>query len=59
MKNRKHDVFDVELDEEEKELSEAIDKAIDAGTLKSVDNLEEELAVAQQAAANYFKKMRV
>jgi len=55
MKNRK-DVFDVELDEEEKEISDAIDKAIDEGCLKSVENLEEELAFARQAAANYFKK---
>ncbi len=34
MKNSKHDIFDVELDEEEKEISDAIDKAIDEGRLK-------------------------
>jgi predicted DNA binding CopG/RHH family protein len=56
MKNRKQDVFDVKLDEEEKEISDALDKAIDKDQLKSVDNLEEELAFAREAAANYFKK---
>jgi predicted DNA binding CopG/RHH family protein len=56
MKNRKRDIFDVELDEEEKEISEAIDKAIDKGQLKSVDNLEEELVFAREAATNYFRK---
>ncbi len=56
MRNRKHDIFDIELDEEEKEISEAIDEAIDKGQLKSVENLEEELTFAREAAANYFKK---
>lgn len=53
---KKHNVFDVELDEEEQELSDSIDKAIESGTLKSVDNLAEEMAFAKEAAANYFRK---
>ncbi len=56
MKKRKHDIFDVELDEEEQEISTAIDQAIDSGKLKSIDNLEEEMAFARSAATNYFRK---
>jgi predicted DNA binding CopG/RHH family protein len=56
MKNKKHDIFNVSLDEEERALSEAIDKVIDKGKLKSVDNLKEKLSCAKKAAANYFRK---
>jgi predicted DNA binding CopG/RHH family protein len=56
MKKRKHDIYDVKLDEEEQEISDAIDQAIDQGKLKSTDNLEEEMAFAREAAANYFRK---
>ena len=40
------------LDEEEQEILEAFEH----GKLKSVDNLEEEMAFAKKAAANYFRK---
>jgi predicted DNA binding CopG/RHH family protein len=43
-------------DEEEKEISEAIDKAIDKGKLKSVDHLKEKLTFAREAAVNYSRK---
>ncbi len=56
MKNTKHDIFDIELDEEEKEIRDTIDKAIDKRQLKSVENLPEELAFTREAATNYFKK---
>jgi predicted DNA binding CopG/RHH family protein len=56
MKKRKHDIFDVELDEEEQAISEAINRAIDRGELKSVSNLREELAFARKAAAHYLCK---
>lgn len=56
MKKKKHDVFDVELDEYEQELSDAIDQALDKGELKSVSNMEEELAFAKEAAANFLRK---
>ena len=56
MKKKKHDVFDVKLDEYEQEISDAVDEAIDKGTLKSVDNLEEELVFAKEAAANFLRK---
>lgn len=56
MKNRKHDIFDIPLDEEEQEISEAIDKAIDKGKLKSVDYLKKKLAFAREAATNYSRK---
>lgn len=46
------ELFALKLDEEEQELSELLDK----GKLRSVKNLEEEKAFAQEAAANYFRK---
>lgn len=54
MKNTKNNM--INLDEEEQEISKAIDLAIEKGTLKSVDNFEEELAFAKKAASNYLRK---
>jgi predicted DNA binding CopG/RHH family protein len=56
MKKRKHDIFDVKLDDYEQEISDAIDQALDKGELKSVANLAEELAFAKEAAANFLRK---
>jgi predicted DNA binding CopG/RHH family protein len=56
MKSKKHKLFDVTLDAEEKKISEAIDKTIENGELKSVENLQEELSFAREAAANYARK---
>jgi len=56
MQKKKHNILDVQLDEEEKEISDAIDQALDHGQLKSVDNLKKEIASAQEAAAHYFRK---
>ena len=56
MTERKYSIFDIKLDEEEQEISQAIDQAIDKNELKSVDNLEEELALAKEAAANFLRK---
>lgn len=56
MKKKKRDIFDVKLDEYEQEISDAIDQAIDKGGLKSVENLEQELAFAKEAAANFLRK---
>lgn len=53
---KKHDVFDVELDEEEQELSDAFDKAIESGELKSVANLAQRMAEARQIATNTLRK---
>ena len=50
MKKTKEPIFD--LDEEEQELSDSVDR----GEWKSVENLEEEKAIARQAAAHYFRK---
>lgn len=50
MKKEKEPVFD--LDEEEQELSDSFDR----GEWKSVDNPEEEKAIAREAARNYFRK---
>lgn len=51
-----NNIFEVKLDEEEQEISHAIDKAIDRNELKSVDDLEKELALAKEAAANFLRK---
>ncbi len=48
---RKQPVFN--LDPEEQELSDSFDR----GEWKSVENLKEELALAQEAAVNYFRKV--
>lgn len=48
----KRKVFDVKLDPEEQELLDSIER----GEWKSVDNLEEELAFAKKAAANFLRK---
>ena len=56
MKKKKNDIFDVKLDQEEQEISDAVDQAIHSGKLKSVSHLKEKIASAQKAAANYFRK---
>lgn len=50
------DNFDIELDEEEQEISDAIDKAIEHGELKSVANLTQRMEEARQIAANTLHK---
>jgi predicted DNA binding CopG/RHH family protein len=52
MRNKKHTVFDVKLDKEEQEISDAVDR----GELKSIPDLKQELAFAKKAAANYLRK---
>jgi len=49
---KKNDIFDVELDEEEREITEAIDR----GELTSVDNLKEKIAQAKKIASNSLRK---
>lgn len=56
MKQKKRDVFDIELDEEEQELSDALDRAVEKGQLRRVSDFDEELAFAQKAATNYLRK---
>ena len=46
------DVFDVKLDQDENELLESVE----AGEWSSVANIEEELAFAKEAAANFLRK---
>jgi len=55
-KKRIQKIYDVKLDKEEKELSDAIDKEIEKGQLKSVRNLEEKLVQARKSADQYLKK---
>jgi len=50
--SKKHKVFDAKLDAEEQELLESVER----GEWKSVDNLEEEIAKAKKAAANFLRK---
>jgi predicted DNA binding CopG/RHH family protein len=49
---KKHSVFDVKLDPEEKELL----KSIENDEWESVDNLDEERAFSKEAAANFLRK---
>ncbi len=53
---KKRDIFDVKLDAEEQAISDALDEAIDNGTLKNVDNFKEKLAFARQVARNTLRK---
>src|SRR5207248_430155 len=56
MKKKKHDIFNVSLDEEEQDISDAVNQLIDKGKLKSVHNLKEELVFSKEAVENYFRK---
>jgi predicted DNA binding CopG/RHH family protein len=56
MKKQKNDKLDIKLDPEEQELSDELDRAIDDGTLKSIEGLAEEIELAKEAAADYFRK---
>lgn len=49
---KKINVFDAKLDEEEQEISDAID----LDEIKSIDSLEEELLFAKRTAINTLKK---
>lgn len=56
MKKSKRKILDTKLDKEEQEISDAFDKAIESGQLKSIPKLKEELAFAKKAAANFSRK---
>lgn len=49
---KKHNIFSVKLDAEEKEIARAIDK----GELKSVKDKEKEMLFAKKAAIHYLRK---
>lgn len=49
---KKNDIFNTHLDKEEQEIADALDQ----NKPQSVDNLEEKIAVAKEAAANYLRK---
>lgn len=49
---KKRDVFDIELDQEEQEINDAIEN----GKLKSIKHLKKEMGFAKKAAANYSRK---
>lgn len=49
---KKRNVFDVKLDPEEQEILDSVER----GEWKSVENLEEEMAFAKAAAANFLRK---
>ncbi|WP_342219399.1 CopG family antitoxin [Rickettsiella endosymbiont of Miltochrista miniata] len=56
MKKTKSNRFDSKLDKEEQAMSDAIDKALDRGKLKSIKNLKKEMNLAREAAANFQRK---
>jgi predicted DNA binding CopG/RHH family protein len=56
MKKRKHEIFAIQLDKEEQAISDAIDRAMDDGRLKSVADLKKKMAFAKEAAKNFLRK---
>lgn len=56
MKKNQHKILHTKLDKEEQEISDAFDKAIESGQLKSIPKLKEELAFAKKVAANFSRK---
>src|SRR5260363_321057 len=54
MNLHRKDVFDVELDPEEKAIENALPDTWDA--LPFAENMAEELSLAKEAASNYFRK---
>ena len=52
---KKHSNVDVHLDKEEQELSDTLDSVFDIQSLRS-KSLNEDLSMAHDAAAQYFKK---
>lgn len=54
MKDR--DVFNVELDKEEQQITDVLDKLIDKGELKSVPDLVEQMVQAKIVATNTLHK---
>jgi predicted DNA binding CopG/RHH family protein len=56
MKKTKRNIFDIKLDKEEQAISDAVDKDIDGGKLKSVKNIKKEMSLAREAAANFLRK---
>lgn len=56
MKKTKSNRFDSKLDKEEQAISDAIDKALDRGKLKSIKNLKKGMNLAREAAANFQRK---
>jgi len=54
MSQQKHDVFDVKLDAYEQEIEDALPEHWE--DLPITANLEEELAIAKEAAANHLSK---
>jgi predicted DNA binding CopG/RHH family protein len=49
---KKQNIFDVKLDPEEQEILESVER----GEWKTVENFEQEMAFAKEAAANFFRK---
>ncbi len=56
MKKHNPDIYNLDLDPEEQDLSDAIDNAIDQGKLKRVKNIKHKLAIARKAAVNSLRK---
>lgn len=56
MKKANFNNSDIKLDEYEQEISHAIDHMMDENKLNSVKNMKKELAFAEEAATNFFRK---
>ena len=53
---KNQDIFNVNLDQEEQEISVFIDQSIDQNQLKSVDHVKEKMIASQKTANNYLRK---
>lgn len=56
MKKSKRKILDTKLDKEEQEISDAFDKAIESGQLKSIPKLKEELALLRKQPLTFLVK---
>ena len=56
MKKKEFDIFEANLDAEERDISESVDRLLEQGKLKNVSSFAEDLAFAQEAATNYLVK---
>ena len=54
MSSKKKDIFNIKLDPEEQEIEDALPEA--GEDLPMTANLAEEIALAREAASNYFRK---
>lgn len=53
---KKQDIFDTKLDEEEQEISNALDQALESGKLKSTSHVAKKIFETRQIATDTLRK---